>query len=313
MIYEPMLAVSWDEPFSDPQWMFEPKLDGIRAIAQIDGDEIVIRSRTSRIITEAYPELAVLVGRRCVLDGEIVAYDESGRPSFERIQSRIHLRGQRAAEASTTIPIGYAVFDALELDGRPLIGEPLEERTAVLATLDLPDRVLRVDQIPEHGEALFDAVAAAGMEGIVAKRRGSLYRPGTRSSEWRKIPHVRRVRAVVGGFTPGEGGRSGQFGALLVGMWDGGHLRWAGRVGTGFDAKTLRAIRAALEQMRRPHSPFHPDAGLPRDAVWVEPQLVAEIAFKEWTATGRLRAPSFKGFSDRPVDEVTWATEQELN
>ncbi len=309
MMYEPMLAVSWERPFSDPAWVFEPKFDGVRALAHVDGDDLVIRSRSSRVITDTYPELSSLRGRKLVLDGEIVAYDERGRPSFERLQGRIHARGRRALELSATIPIGYLVFDLLDLDGRPRIELPIEARAELLAGLELPDCAVRVEQIAEHGEALFDAVGARGLEGMVAKRLGSPYRPGVRSADWRKVPHVRRVRAVVGGFTPGEGGRSGSFGALLIGMWDGPRLRWAGGVGTGFDTKTLRAIRAALDEMTTDACPFHPGRDLPRDAVWVDPQLVAEIAFKEWTSVGRLRAPSFKGFSDQPVSSITWEAE----
>ncbi len=309
MKYRPMLASPWDRPFSDHGWVFEPKFDGVRAIAEIDHENLIIWSRSGRMITDGYPELRSLRGRQAVLDGEIVAFDEHGRPSFERLQSRMHVRGRRAAELSESIPVGYAVFDLLELNGVSLIRLPLEERTGRLAALDLPDRIIRVEQIPEEGEALFEAVAAAGIEGIVAKRLGSPYRPGVRSPDWRKIPHVRRVRAVVGGFTAGEGSRIDSFGALLVGMWDGPRLRWAGAVGTGFDAASQRAIRHALDQMQSEECPFHPDPALPREAVWVEPVLVAEVEFKQWTAAGRLRAPAFKGFSDQPPESVTWEAE----
>ena len=309
MIYAPMMAVSWDRPFTDQGWLFEPKLDGVRAVTAVDASGVYVYGRSGRQISGTYPELTSLRDVRAVLDGEIVAYDDDGKPSFERLQSRIHLQGHRALEAAASTPINYAVFDLLERHGTPVIGAPIEERAELLSTIDFPEPVIRVEQIPEHGEALFEAVVARSMEGIVAKRRGSRYRPGARSPDWRKIANIGRVRAVVGGYTRGEGGRSGGFGALLVGMWDGDRLRWAGAVGTGFDRAAIRAIRVALDEMERPDSPFHPAEGLPRDAVWVEPHLVAEIAYKEWTRAGRLRAPSFKGFSDRPAGSIAWDDE----
>jgi bifunctional non-homologous end joining protein LigD len=304
-----MLAVSWDRPFDDAAWWFEPKLDGVRAIVHVGIAEVVVWSRSGRVVSETYPELQALRGQDMVLDGEIVAFDMEGRPSFEHLQSRIHARGARARDAASTQPVSLVAFDLLEIEGRPVVGDPLEDRVATLQGLELPDVAVASDPIPEHGEALFDAVVSRGLEGVMAKRLGSIYRPGTRSPDWRKIPNIRRTRGVVGGFTPGEGRRRGHFGALLMGLWDGDRLRWSGAVGTGFDDQTMRAIRAALDEMQRPDSPFHPDPGLPKDAIWVEPHLVAEIAFKEWTSVGRMRAPSFKGFSTEPHEKVTWAAE----
>jgi bifunctional non-homologous end joining protein LigD len=152
-------------------------------------------------------------------------------------------------------------------------------------------------------------VQERGMEGLVAKRLGSRYRPGQRSADWRKVPSLVSTRAVVAGYTPGSGGRSATFGGLLLGLWDGDRLRFIGSVGTGFDDAALRAIRAALDELRTERSPFSLDASLPAEAVWVEPRLVAVVQFREWTEAGRLRAPVFKGFSDESVASITWEEE----
>jgi bifunctional non-homologous end joining protein LigD len=200
------------------------------------------------------------------------------------------------------------VFDLL-FDGEDMTQRPIEERLERLGAMALPAPLVSSAVIEEHGEALYKAVAERGLEGVVAKRRGSLYRPGVRSPDWRKIPFVRMVRAVVGGFTAGGGGRSGTFGSLVLGLWEGSRLRWIGSVGTGFDDAALRAIRGALDQMSAGENPFRPDPDLPAGTTWVVPHLVARVDFKEWTNAGRLRAPSFKGFVEDPAEEQTWAAE----
>jgi bifunctional non-homologous end joining protein LigD len=214
----------------------------------------------------------------------------------------------RVAEAARSIPVHYVVFDIL-YDGREVTSEPLEDRLGFLDATELPAHFVRSERVPTEGDKLFEAVRRERLEGIVGKRLGSVYRPGARSPDWRKVAAVRRTRAVVGGFTPGEGGRSDSFGSLLLGLYDADGLRWIGSVGTGFDTETLRAIRKALDQMTIDACPFEPDADLPGQAVWVEPVLVAEIEFKEWTRAGRLRAPAFKGLSVVPPEEATWITE----
>ena len=302
--YPPMLAVSWESAFDDERWGFEPKLDGVRAIVSIDHGTVKIRSRNGNDMTSSYPELMSLtgVGDGTILDAEIIAYDDQGLPSFERLQSRMHRTGP------SSIPITLVAFDVLVRRRVVLIDQPLSERLAVLSDIDLPSPSIQSTVIPGSGVALFSAVAAKGLEGIMAKRLDSMYRPGERSSGWRKIPHVRRTRAVVAGYTESERIRAGGFGALLLGMWEDDHLRYVGSVGTGFDHESARAIRSALEQMTVADSPFIDDSAVPA-ATFVYPHLVAEIAFKQWTRAGRLRAPSFKGFSDRAHAAITWETE----
>lgn len=306
--FRPMLATPWRAPFSDPDWRFEVKWDGVRALLYADRGTVVLRSRRGREVTAGYPELKGFSPvRSCVLDGEIVAFDDEDRPSFEALQQRMNLTGARAADAARSMPVTYVVFDVL-FDGRDLTNVPLEARGERLRAIDLPPSMVRSEVTETAGEALYRAVVSRGLEGVMAKRLGSLYRAGVRSPDWRKIPNVRVVRAVVGGFTPGERGRSGSFGALLLGLWDGPRLRWIGAVGTGFTDEALRTIRTGLDQMTADGSPFTADPGIP-PATWVKPRLVARVEFKEWTRAGRLRAPSFKGFLADPVEEITWEAE----
>lgn len=201
------------------------------------------------------------------------------------------------------MPISYIVFDVL-YDGVDVTHESLECRQERLAGIELPMPMIISKVIPGDPEALWRFVKDRG-----AKRLGSRYRPGERSPDWRKISVFRSVRAVTGGFTPGEGGRAGAFGALLLGLWTGEGLEWIGAVGSGLNDAALAAIRGALDEMVVDESPFLARPDLPRDAAWVHPHLVALVQYKEWTSAGRLRAPSFKGFTDDPVSEVSWEHE----
>ncbi len=305
-----MLAVPWARPFVDDQWTFEVKWDGVRAVLSWDGNGVGLRGRRGDDITARYPEVAGFTAPRpVVLDGEIVVLDEAQRPSFERLQSRINLTGSsRVAAAAAHDPVSFVAFDLL-YDGEDITAAPIEERRDRLGGVGLASPVVAGMVVTADGPSLWDVVVARGLEGIVAKRVGSAYRPGVRSPDWRKIANYRRVRAVVGGYTPGKGGRSGSFGALQLGLWEGSRLRWIGGVGSGFDDRALAAIRAALDDMEVADSPFVPDADLPEDAVWVDPRLVAVVQFKQWTAAGRLRAPSFQGFTDDAPEVATWAAE----
>lgn len=304
-----MLAVRRKEPFSDPAWGFEVKWDGVRAVLSFDGSATTLRGRSGRDMTASYPELAAAsLSRPLILDGEIVALDSEGRPSFERLQRRMNLTSPaHVAAAGGVVPIDYVVFDVL-YDGGPVIAEPWARRRSRLAALELPAGFTYVVPVDEDPTALWELVRSRGLEGIVAKRLESVYRPGERSADWQKIGAFRVARALVGGFTLGEGGRSGVFGALLLGLWAPGGLRWVGAVGSGFSDAALIAIRAALDEMTVDACPFVPTAGLPV-ATWVQPHLVALVQYKEWTAAGRLRAPSFRGFADDDPVSVTWETE----
>jgi bifunctional non-homologous end joining protein LigD len=299
-------------PRSEREWSFEVKWDGVRAIAYAKPGRLRLESRNLREITDGYPEVRGLLRDLgmcdAVLDGELVAFDEGGRPSFERLQRRMHVTAPSAVRRlSASTPVVYAIFDLLYLDGRNLMGLSYDERRERLDSLGLGGPAWRVPAAhPGHGRRLLEATQAQGLEGILAKRRNSRYEPGRRTGAWVKIKHTRRQELVIGGWLPGEGRRTDRIGALLMGYFDDGELRCAGRVGTGFTERTLDELRDRLAPLRRPDPPFTPRPKLPRNAVFVEPELVAEIEFREWTSDGVMRAPSFKGLrDDRLAIEVT--------
>lgn len=304
-----MAATAWPRVFEDDGWRFEIKWDGVRVLLFYDDGVVKLKSRSGLDATIRYPELTTFrADRATVLDGEIVALDETGRPSFERLQGRMNLSSPALVRSATEqVPITYVVFDVLH-DGSTVTSESWAERRQRLERVELSGPIVPSDAVSE-ARSLWDFVVERDLEGIVAKRVDSPYRPGKRSPDWRKIASFRTVRAVVGGFTPGEGGRGGAFGALLLGLWEGGRLRWIGSVGSGFSDESLVAIRGALDEMRCEVSPFVEEEAMPRPAMWVTPQLVAMVQYRQWTSAGRLRAPSFKGFTDDPVEAVTWAAE----
>jgi bifunctional non-homologous end joining protein LigD len=306
----PMLAGAGTLPPDTARWSFEVKWDGVRAIAYVKPGRLRLESRNLNDISEAYPEVRGILRdlgmREVVLDGEIVAFDQSHppRPSFERLQRRMHVTSPSAIRRlSKSAPVVYAIFDLLYLDGRSLMGLAYDERRAALDELELGGPAWRVPAAfrgPAHrGQALLDATEAQGLEGIVAKRRESRYEPGRRTGAWIKIKHTRRQELVIAGWLPGEGRRTDRIGALLMGVYeDGDRLRYAGRVGTGFTDRALEDLRDRLTPLRRDTSPFATAPKLPRNAMFVDPRLVAEIEFREWTGEGVMRAPSFKGLRD---------------
>jgi len=235
-----------------------------------------------------------------VLDGEIVAFDERGKPSFERLQRRMHVSSPSAVKRlMASIPVVYAIFDLLYLDGHSLIELPYAERRERLERLGLEGRAWRVPAVHRgDGARLLEATRAQGLEGIVAKRLDCRYEPGKRSGAWLKVKHTLRQELVIAGWLPGEGRRERRIRALLLGYYDGPQLVYAGRVGTGFTDETLDELARRLEPIRRERSPFDRAPRLPREAVFVEPRLVADIEFRAWTEDGVLRAPSFKGLRD---------------
>ena len=301
----PMLAGPGTLPPDTSQWSFEVKWDGVRAIAYVKPGRLRLESRNLNDISEAYPEVRGILRdlgmRDVVLDGEIVAFDDGGRPSFERLQRRMHVTSPSAIRRlSKSTPVVYAIFDLLYLDGRSLMGLHYDERRAALEELELGGAAWRVPAAhPQRGQALLDATEAQGLEGIVAKRRDSRYEPGRRTGAWIKIKHTRRQELVIAGWLPGEGRRTDRIGALLMGVYEeGDRLRYAGRVGTGFTERMLEELRDRLTPLRRDASPFASAPKFPRNAIFVEPRLVAEIEFREWTGEGVMRAPSFKGLRD---------------
>ena len=300
----PMLARAGELPREEPQWSFEVKWDGVRAIAYIQPGRLRLESRNLNEITEAYPEVrGILLNasmRELVLDGEIVAFDERGRPSFERLQRRMHVTAPAAVRRlAARVPVVYAIFDLLYLDGHNLTGLPYRERRRRLESLELEGPAWRVPAAhPGAGSRLLEATRVQGLEGIVAKRLDSRYEPGRRTGAWLKIKNIRRQELVIGGWIPGEGKRANRIGALLMGYHEDGAFRFAGRVGTGFTERTLAELEQRLVPLRRETSPFTSAPKLPRNAVFVEPCLVAEVEFREWTAERIMRAPSYKGLRE---------------
>ncbi|TML28976.1 MAG: DNA ligase D [Actinobacteria bacterium] len=303
----PMLAKLGPLPRDEERYGFEVKWDGVRAIAYAEPGRLRLQSRNLNDITARYPEVRGLArelgARTAVLDGEVVAFDEEGRPSFERLQRRMHLASdsqvRRQAKAN---PVAYVIFDLLHLDGESLMSRPYAERRARLEELGLDGPGW---QTPRHrvgdGAALLAATAEQGLEGVIAKRLDSPYEPEKRSGAWIKVKNLQRAELWIGGWLPGEGRRTDRIGALVVGRRDEeGRLRYVGRVGTGFKEQDLAALQAKLKPLRRKTSPFE-GRQPPRGAVFVEPRLQAIVEFREWTASGTLRAPSYKGLREPSV------------
>ena len=298
-----MLASLAEAPFSDPGWLYEIKYDGVRVLAARDGARVALHGRAGQDFTARYPEivtaLRALPLERFVLDGEVVAVDEGGRPSFQRLQNRMHLTKPADVErARSTVPVSAVFFDALALDGRDLRRRPLLERKAALA-LTVPARgVIRYgDHVRERGEDFYEAAAEQRVEGILAKRADSRY-TGGRTRDWLKIKCHLRQEFVIGGWTDPQGGR-GWFGALHLGVYDdAGRLVYAGKVGTGFDEAALRRVWDRLQPLARATSPFDVRSPAGRGHHWVEPRLVAEIRFTEWTDDGIVRHAAFLGLRD---------------
>jgi bifunctional non-homologous end joining protein LigD len=311
---KPMLARAGALPAEPQRWSFEIKWDGVRALAHISEAGLRVESRNLRDITGTYPELSPLppdlAGRSAtVLDGEIIATDAEGRPSFGRLQQRMNV-GSPSERLCAAVPVSYAVFDLLWLDGQDLTGLPYEQRRARLESLALTTGAWRLPEIhPGRGRELLAATRARGLEGIVAKRLDSNYLPGGRTGAWLKLKHSLAQELVIGGWLPGEGRRRERIGALLMGYHDGERLAFAGRVGTGFSDQTLLELQERLAPLIQPVSPFDPPPKLPAHAIYVEPALVAEVAFSEWTREGIMRAPSFKGLrNDKVAREVVRET-----
>ncbi len=300
-----MLATLTDRRFSSESWLFERKLDGVRALSERDGGAVKLWSRNEKRIDASFPELAEALaehgGPRFVADGEIVAFDGT-QTSFSALQPRIHLTDPKRI-AVTGVRVYYYLFDLLSYDGENLRSTPLRERKRLLRRAFTFTDPLRLSTHRDtDGEAFYEEACGRGWEGVIAKRADSLYQPG-RSADWLKFKCVRDQEFVVGGFTDPKGSRSG-FGALLVGYYDGDRLRYAGKVGTGYDRKVLLSLRERMRGLEVERSPFAERVREP-DVHWVTPELVAQIGFTEWTTDGRLRHPRFTGLrNDKRAAEV---------
>ncbi|MDP8943029.1 MAG: non-homologous end-joining DNA ligase [Actinomycetota bacterium] len=319
---EPMLARVGELPADDAAHGYELKWDGVRVVLYCQGGRIRLESRRGGDVTGRYPELRALGrelgAREAILDGEVVAFDEHGRPSFQRLQGRMHVASESAVRRRVReCPVAYMIFDLLYLDGHATVALPYRERRSLLEELALAGPHW---QTPAYhrgdGAALLEATREQGLEGIIAKRLDTPYEPGRRSGAWTKVKNRRSQDVVVGGWIEGEGARRGRVGALLAGVHDVGaaeaeareapqRLRYVGRVGSGYSEADLDRLRRLLEPLAREESPFE-GRQPPRGARFVEPRLVAEVEFAEWTQGGTLRAPAFKGLRDDkdPADVV---------
>ncbi len=302
---QPMLATLTDRRFSDPGWLYERKYDGERAIAVAKAGEVRLYTRNRAEIGDTYPELVDPLAAACdtdyVVDGEIVAFD-GAVTSFARLQGRMQIR-KRAEALKSRIAVYYYLFDALHLGGYSLERLPLRARKAALKrAFRWRDPLRYAAHRNRDGLKMHEEACGKGWEGVIAKRAAAPYRH-TRSPDWLKFKCAKGQELVIGGFTAPRGSRVG-FGALLVGYYDHGKLRYAGKVGTGFDDRTLRDLRGRMGRIERAKSPF---AETPREkgVTWVEPSLVGEFGFTEWTRDGRLRHPRFLGLRrDKAAREV---------
>ena len=298
-----MLATLSKDIVTGPEWVYEEKYDGIRAVAYRDDDSLRILSRTGQDLTAGFSGVAdalrELPDRDFVLDGELVVFDAGGVSRFQLLQRR--------GIDPRTRPV-YAVFDCLRSEGRDILRKPLAQRRERLKELVLAraGRLMRSRRLPRDGERAIETAREKGWEGVIAKIATSAYEPGVRSRAWLKVKVRGESEFVIGGYTPPQGSRA-EFGALLVGLYDRGKLRYTGKVGTGYTQETLRDLGARLKKLRSDTSPFDPAPRI-REAMWVKPRLVAQLAYAEWTADGKLRQPAFLGLrSDKTPEECTWA------
>jgi len=317
-VIHPMLATLVEEPFDNPQWLFEIKWDGYRSVAFVDGGKARLVSRNQNDMTSQYPELRELPNyvraRTAVLDGEIVALDDSGRPSFSLMQQRTGISGagRKIKAGDRSVPIAYYVFDLLYLDGYDLTRVDLEKRKELLAGIIAGSGLVRYsDHHLQQGVALFEAARHQGLEGIVAKRRNSCYEQ-KRSREWLKMKITRRQECVIGGYTDPRGSRE-HFGSIILGLYDEkGRLLHVGQAGSGFTEKTHEDMWRLLQELKTDKNPFANKVESTRGTHWVKPELVAEIKFSEWThetADGgvKMRAPVYQGLRpDKPARECVF-------
>ena len=302
--YKPMLATLAEAVPTGGDWLYEIKWDGYRALGYVRAGEARLLSRNDNDLTARFPAVAKALAKaarspNCVVDGEVCALDADGRPSFSAMQ-----------QGKPDTPIVYAVFDLLELDGVPILDRPLTERRERLEELlDADQKTIQISAAFDDGEGLYEAALERRLEGVMAKRRGSRYLEGKRSRDWLKVKTHGREEFVICGWTKGQGKRAGRFGSLVLGTYRGKELHWIGNCGTGFTERDIDELLTKLEPLRRDACPFPVEPKMPKirkgDVVWVEPKLVCEVEFAEWTHDGHLRAPSFQGLrEDKPAEAV---------
>jgi bifunctional non-homologous end joining protein LigD len=305
----PMLAGVADAPFSNKAWMFEPKLDGYRILAAARNGEVTLYSRRGQRVTERYgpllPQLAGQPASEIVLDGELVALDARGIPAFEVLQQ--YLQASGPGRGKSDVPLVYYVFDIIYLDGYDVRDMPFQSRRDLLhSTLRQTNNVRLVDSFAEDGKTVFDVAIKNGLEGAIGKKADSTYQSGRRSGDWLKIKAMQTGDFIVGGYTTGEGNRSGSLGALIVGyMDDSDTLVYAGHVGSGFDGESLARVKERLDQLVTSESPFAEVPPTNAPPLWVRPELVAEVKYSQWTRDGRLRTPVFLRLRDEKSPSET--------
>lgn len=310
---QPMLALTAALP-TGPEWAYEFKWDGMRALLDTAPGALTMVSRNGNDIVRAYPEIAALFGADgtpdALLDGEIVAFDDAGRPSFGLLQTRMHVRAaKQAAALAATTPVSFLIFDVLRLHGVDLLDRSYADRRATLdrVAADHPGWV--VSPTFDDGEATAAAARANGLEGVIAKRRSSTYRPGARTGDWVKVKFLHRQEFVVLGWEAGDGNRAGTIGSLLLGVADAAGWRYMGQVGSGLAAQSTRRLEGVLAPLARGDSPLAEIPALVgrRAVTWVQPEVVVEVEYASLSSEGRLRHPVFVGIrSDKAADDVVW-------
>lgn len=313
---DPMLAEIGNDVRSDPRWLYEPKMDGYRVIAYVDNGKIRLSSRRGLDYTAAFPELVADLAAQAVdsmiLDGEIVVLDDAGVPSFNALQNRARLKTEtEIAEARRRTPAALVCFDLLHFAGRNLRGSPYAERRRYLAQCLLPAPHLQLVHVSANAEQLYAAAIGSGFEGIVAKRKDAIYQPGKRSPAWLKVKARQTAEFVVGGYTKGKGARE-PLGAILLGYWADGKLKYAGHVGSALKDGLVEELLARFKPLIRKTQPFEEKPPLHRPVTWVEPKVVVEASFEVWTPDGMLRAPVFvRVRDDVPVAEISHEPQRE--
>ena len=298
---EPMHAELAPAPFNKPDWIWEPKLDGYRILAFLHNGKVALRSRRGLELAATFPAVAAAIAEQgvdMILDGELVAFDTGGKPSFNALQNRFQLKtGREIAAAEKSTPVVFYAFDLLHFAGLDLRKAPYADRRRYLSQCLLPSPLVQLVHAADDGVELYSAAVASGFEGVIGKRKQSKYEAGKRSASWLKVKSTSSEEFIVGGYTKGKGARE-SLGAILVGYWEGKDLRYASHVGSGFDGDSLAQVQARLAPLKRKTCPFVEQPELNGPTTWVEPQVAVEVKFQGWTEDRSLRAPVFLRLRD---------------